>query len=86
MPRRLIHRVTNVISMSAPFLHQAFARATANYSLDAAAWLAYLATSPLFPAQSGRLPMNKAWNPTNSMPLNATPYQGIHRHVGQVRS
>jgi hypothetical protein len=50
MPGRLIHRAADTISMSAPFLHQAFTRATTNYSLDAAGWLAYFAASPIFPA------------------------------------
>lgn len=52
MPGRVLHQLANVISMSGAFLHQALARATAEYSLDADEWMAYFAASPLFPAAS----------------------------------
>jgi hypothetical protein len=52
MPGRLLHQLADIISMSGPFLHQALARATVDYSLDPEGWMAYFATSPLFPAAS----------------------------------
>ena len=63
MPGRLLHQLADIISMSGPFLHQALARATSDYSLDADGWMAYFAASPLFPvAAHGMLRVGiEAW-------------------------
>lgn len=52
MPGRVLHQLADIISMSGPFLHQALARATSTYSIDADGWMAYFAGSPLFPTAS----------------------------------
>lgn len=50
MPGRVLHQLAQTISMSGPFLHLALERARSAYKLDAEAWMAYFAASPLFPA------------------------------------